>query len=504
MKSARTTRTIKNAVSGVVNKLVAMLAPFIIRTIMIQKLGVEYLGLNGLFSSVLQMLSLSELGFGSAMIYSMYKPVAEGDIRMVSALLNYYKKIYRIIGSFILVVGLVLLPNIKLFIASDYPSDINIYLIYLIYLINTVVSYFLFAYKSSILIACQRSDIENNIISICNIGMYLLQILVLMLTANYYFYILLLPFATIVNNIIRSWIVDRQYSKYAANGFLDRETKHDLLTRVGALCGHRIGGVVFSSVGNLVISSFLGLIVLGKYTNYFYIYTAVNGIISIIFQSILAIIGNTIVCKSPEENYKTFEELFLLNAWQTCFCTCCFVGLYQPFMKIWMGEEYLLPFGVAVLLSVYYYIVNIRRVCVGYKDAAGMWKEDFFKPYCSVIVNIVFSIGLIKSLGVSSVVIGCIVAIVFVEIPWETKVLFNQYFKRSSALYYMKLIGVTTVCAISGVITNWLCNKIPEGIGGIVLRFIVCAIISSGFFVIASYKTKEFKNLKRRILQIIN
>jgi len=315
MAADRTSRSAKNALAGIVNKIIGIAAPFLLRTIMIQKLGVEYLGLNSLFSSVLQMLSLTEMGFGNAVIFSMYKPMADGNTELINALLKFYKRIYRLIGVIVLGIGLVLMPNITHFIASEYPHEINIYVVFGIYLANTVVSYFLFAYKSSILIAAQRNDIESNIITLCNIFLYLSQIVALLATGNYYVYIILMPCFTIINNIVRYYVVKKKYPQYVDSGELEKQEKKEIMSRVGALVGHRVGGVVFSSVDSLVISSFLGLAILGRYTNYFYIYTAINGIMSIVFQSILAVIGNAVACKTPQENHKIFNELFILYAY---------------------------------------------------------------------------------------------------------------------------------------------------------------------------------------------
>ena len=499
----RTSRSAKNALAGIVNKIVGIAAPFLLRTIMIQKLGVEYLGLNSLFSSVLQMLSLTEMGFGSAMIYSMYKPMADGNTELINALLNFYKRIYRLIGVIVLVIGLVLMPNITYFIASDYPHEINIYLVFGIYLANTVVSYFLFAYKSSILVAAQRNDIESNIITLCNIFLYISQIIALLITGNYYAYIILMPCFTIINNIVRYFVVKKKYPQYTEMGELEKQEKKEIMSRVGALVGHRVGGVVFSSVDSLVISSFLGLVILGRYTNYFCIYTAINGIMSIVFQSILAVIGNAVACKTPQENHKIFKELFILNAWQSCFCATCFICLFQPFMRIWMGTENMLPIVIAILLSIYYYFANIRRVCCGFKDAAGMWKDDFWKPYISVLVNLTFNIISVQIIGLSGVVISSIFAIVVVESPWETKVLFRNYFKTTTNEYYKRYFQSLAVCAMCMVGSFMLCNLISESLVGFVIRLFICMIVPNIIFIVAFRRTAEYADVINRFKNLL-
>ena len=159
MRLAKTKNAVRNIFFGAVFKIITLLGPFIIRTMILWIMGSEYIGLNSLFTSILSFLSLAELGVGSALVYSMYKPIAEDDQDMICALLNLYRKMYRIIGMIILGVGLLLLPFLNKLVKGEAPADVNLYILYLIYLFNTVISYVMFAYKQSLLTAFQRSDI---------------------------------------------------------------------------------------------------------------------------------------------------------------------------------------------------------------------------------------------------------------------------------------------------------------------------------------------------------
>lgn len=501
--TSRVNRSIKNISAGLANRFLSLAVPFIIRTLIIQKLGMEYLGLNSLFSSILQMLSLTELGFGSAMVFSMYKPIAENDNATVCALLNFYKRIYHYIGIIILAIGLLLMPFLKNLIASDYPQDINIYSVYLIYLANTVISYFLFAYKSSLLTACMRSDVDSNITSICNLFMYIFQAGALYLTSNYYVYAVLLPIFTLLNNIIRSCIVDKKYPQYKCSGELDRRNLTDIRDNVIALAGHRLGGVVFSSVDSVVISAFLGLIILGKYSNYFYIYNAVNGVMMIIFQSIIAVIGNSIVTETRDKNLMDFQRLFFANGWIVGFCAICFLCLYQPFIKLWVGSNNMLEMSIPLLLSLYFYISNIRRVETTFKDAAGMWKADFWKPYISVLVNLTLNIILVNVWGLEGVIVSSIVDIVFVEIPWEVHVLFNKYFQKKETLYYKSFLEITAFFFLTALITFLICTLAPEGIIGLFLRGVICITVPNMLFIMAFREKDEFQYWKIKIKEIL-
>ena len=292
MNEGRLKNSLRNVMGALINKATAIVFPFVIRTIILYYLGTEYAGLSSLFTSVLQILSLSELGIGSAIVFSMYKPVAEGNTDEINALLKLYRKFYYIIGIVILIIGIALVPFIPKLISGEYPQDINLYALYLIYLSNTVISYFLFAYKTSVLNAFQRSDIESNLTTVINIGMYILQIITLIVFRNYYLYIIWLPIATIFINVLRSYIVDKQYPEICCAGEVSSEVKHDIFKRVGALIGHQLSGTVNCSLDNIVVSAFLGLKVVAQYGNYYYIVSALSGVMQVTFNALTASIGN--------------------------------------------------------------------------------------------------------------------------------------------------------------------------------------------------------------------
>ena len=254
-KYNRTQNAKRNIFFGVLNRMITQLLPFCIRTVIIYTLGEHYLGVSGLFTSVLQVLNLSELGFGSAMVYSMYRPIAEEDTDKICALLNLYKKVYRIIGMAVFVFGFSVLPFIPRLVKAGYPEDINLYIIYVIYLFNTAISYLLYAYKGSLLSAHQRNDIENIISLIMSALQYGIQIVILILCKNYYLYIIIMPIVTVVTNLVRSKIVDRKYPQYTCRGVLEKSVLVDIVKRVSSLFGHQLEYTLINSADNIVISS---------------------------------------------------------------------------------------------------------------------------------------------------------------------------------------------------------------------------------------------------------
>ena len=207
VKLSRTKNAVRNIYCGLFNKIITILFPFLIRTVLIKKIGIEYAGLNSLFSSILQVLNLTELGFASAVVYSMYKPIAEDDKDTICALLNFYKRVYFIIGLVILALGTAVMPFLQHLIKGNIPQDINIYVLYSIYLVNTSLSYLLFGYKNSLLNAHQRRDVISNILTITQGLMNICQLLILVTIKNYYLYVLMMPIFTVLNNV---WLELRQ------------------------------------------------------------------------------------------------------------------------------------------------------------------------------------------------------------------------------------------------------------------------------------------------------
>lgn len=492
----RTQNAKRNIFFGVFNRMITQLLPFCIRTVIINELGEHYLGVSGLFTSVLQVLNLSELGFGSAMVYSMYRPIAEEDTDKICALLNLYKKVYRLIGTAIFVFGFLVLPFIPRLVKAGYPEDINLYIIYVIYLFNTAVSYLLYAYKGSLLSAHQRNDIENVISLIMCAFQYGIQIVILVLFKNYYLYIIVMPIVTVVTNLVRSKIVDRKYPQYICRGKLPKEVLVDIAKRVSSLFGHQLAYTLINSADNIVISAFLGLAMVAVYNNYYLVLSAVISFISIIISSVTAGIGNSMVVETVTKNKRDLKKFSLLMHWLVGWCSICLFCLYQPFIKLWMGKRMLLSTDTVFFLVFYFYISEIRRIINTFKNAAGMWWVDKFKPYVVVFADIVLDILLVQVIGVNGVIIASIISVLFIYIPWETNVFFKHYFKESAAPYYLKMLKRCILFAILGILTFTICNIVRyDGIYGLLLRAGICIIVPNAILFTIYYRTPEFKGL---------
>ena len=358
MKIEKTKNASRNIVFGILMKIYQILLPFAIGTSIMYTIGVEYLGLNSLFTSILQVLNLAELGVGSAMIFSMYKPIAEDDSITICALMALYRLYYRIIGGVILVAGLVLTPFIPKLISGSVPPDMNIYILYLLNLLATVLTYWLFAYKNSILQAHQRTDVASKVTIITDTVKYILQIGALYFLHNYYLFVIVLLFSQILNNILTAIVANRMFPQFKPKGKLPKSEVKKINGKIKDLFTSHLGYTIVSSADTIVISAFLGVTVLAQYQNYYYIMSSIIGFMSIIYASITAGVGNSMLTNTKEQNYEEFKTFTLLVCFVSGICCACFMTLYQPFMTIWMGKNMLLSQSIVILLCVYFWFMN--------------------------------------------------------------------------------------------------------------------------------------------------
>lgn len=502
MKIERTKNAKAGILSGFLKQVVNLGLPFISRTVILYVLGTEYLGLSGLFSSLLSFLSLAELGVSNALIYSMYRPIAENDKPMIRALLALYRKLYRIIGAIIFCAGLVCLPFLRYLIKGDVPADINLYVLYGLYLLNTVCSYFLFAYRGSLLTAHQRVDVDNMINTVIPLINWCVQMAMLLIFRSYYAYVIFLPVSTIVTNFVRLYYTKKLYPDLYAKGTVTPELKKSIYRKMKALVGAKISTVVLNSADNIVISAFIGLTMVTIYGNYFYIMNAVGGFLGIVYASVLPGIGNSLVTETTEKNYQDFKKMTFINLWLVGWCAVCLLCLYQPFMKVWAGEALLLPFSVVILIVIYFIGYQGRKVVITYKDAAGLWWEDRFRPFVMAGTNLVSNLILVQFIGIWGIVLSTILSLC-VSIPWETYTVFKYVFKRSSKEYYLTLLKFILVLLVACAATLGICQVASDGIAALLIRGCVCIVVPNVIFFLAFHKRDEFAQTVQLVGRIL-
>lgn len=505
MTTDRTKNTTRNVIAGFCYRFVHMLMPFIVRSVIIKILGQEYLGLNTLFTSIFTFLNLAEFGFSGALTFKMYGPAKNGDYHALSIYASVIKKVYRIVGLIILSLGLMLLPFLQNFINGAPPSDVDIYILYIIYLINTVIPYFGAGYCTSIFAAFQRIDISNMINTVITFVLNMVQISVLIFTRAYYPYILCLPIFTIINNLVSYHFKKKRYSEIKFTYRVDRTILKDTYSSAGALFGHSLNYVIVSAADNIVISSFLGLSVLAVYGNYYTILSAVLGLIDIVLQSCMPSIGDLLLDDDSGHELSIFRTVSFLSYWISGWCAICLLCLYQPFMRIWMGGDMMLPFSTVILFAVYLYSYKSRAAVIVFKDAAGMWKDDLLKPYTSAAANIILNIVLVRSIGLNGVLLSTIIAFLVISFPWESKVLLDQRFGSYKKDFYVGFIRYTMTILVISIITYALCASIKFGNIRTVLflRGVTCLVLPNALWMMINHDKPEYRYLKEKISHIV-
>lgn len=510
MKIERKKNSVRNTIWGVLDMVVRQIGPFLVRTVLIYQMSAAYAGLNTLFTSILTVLSLAELGFGSAISYSLYKPIAEDDTDKICALMNLYKKIYRIIGCVVLVIGLALVPALKYIVNTDVPQDVNIYVLYAIYLGNTVVSYFLFAYKNCLLSAHQRLYIISNIGTVLNCLMYISQILVLCTIKNYYVYIIFAPITSILNNVINAYFATKLYPNYKCRGTLDAESKKAITKQVIGIMFNRIGAVTRNSLDSIVLSSYLGLIAVTQYNNYFFIMNAVISILGVISTSIVAGVGNSIVVETVEKNYKDFKKFNFLYMWISGWCTVCLFCLYQPAIKLWLGDSFLYPISHVILFCFYFFLLKVGDINSVYYNAAGLWWYGKIRYIVEAILNLFFNIVMGYFFGAFGVILATIMTIIVFTYWYGSRLVFKYYF---GVQYFGEFIKnnffYLFVTVIACAVTFGICSFIPmEGtrvmqFGMFIVRGIICVIVPNIVLYLFYSRNANYEDAKSFMLNLV-
>jgi O-antigen/teichoic acid export membrane protein len=501
----RTERSIENLAVSLFAQILNILLQFVLRTIFIKVLSTEYLGLNGLFSNILSYLSFAELGFGAAITFSLYRPLAENDYTTVAGIMYYYKKVYYFVGCFVLIVGTALTPLLPHLI-SEMPNITNIYFIYVLWVINSGLSYF-WVYKSTLIIADQRKDIveKNNVVF--KLLQLFLQAAILFITHNYILYLLVQIIVTVLCNMSISIIADRRYPylKNLKNEAITDEAHREIKKNVSATILHKVGAVVIFGTDNILLSKFFGLIIVGVYSNYYLIINTLSLLTGQIQASIVASVGNLGVTESTEKKLYVFQRYLFINFWVFCFTSSCLLSLLNPFVEMWIGEDFLLPYNVVIILVFNYFLNGFRSAAATFNNAFGLFWNTRKLPVVESVLNILLSIVFSHYFGYIGVFIGTTISSLITGIWYEPYVLYKVAFNMSPKKYYLRVIEYFFVAAICSLTSLVIFEFIDiDGIIGIIVKFIVAGIVPNVMMLLIYYKSKRFEYLKNYLYKILN
>ncbi|WP_201308366.1 lipopolysaccharide biosynthesis protein [Companilactobacillus farciminis] len=435
---------------------------FINQTVFIRILGKEFLGLNGLFANLLTYLSFAELGIGISIVFSLYKPLHDNDKKKISALMNFLKRAYIVIGIIIILLGIFLLPILP-YVIKDYGSISYVPFYFILYLSNSAISYF-YTYKRSILIADQKEYKSSFNTFKYTLIQTVIQILVLYYFKAYSIYLIVATICTFISNISISNLVNKEYPYLnSKNNFklkLNRIELHEIKNNIIGMVGSRIGSIVVRSTDNLLLSTFMGLAVVGVYSNYLLIVTSVSTVLLKLISSVTASVGNLVVENNSKKSFFIYNSHFYVNLIMTGITSACLLVSLNPFIEAWVGKTYVLSKITVLVIVINYFIDQLRQSSIVFVSAYGLFVPNGKKSIIEAIVNFLLSLFFLTEmkLGIQGVLLGTIVTNLIVNSWFEPFIIFKngfhlvQYFLK----FYLKtyLFNLLLMIFIIGLLSS--------------------------------------------------
>lgn len=492
----RTDNSRKNLIASISIMLIMTFLGFVTRKVFVDNIGVEYLGLNGLLFNILSVVSLLEGGFGTSIVYNLYKPLAERDQPRIIALVQLYRKIYRYISLGILLMGLAIYPFLDVFI-KDGDSLEYVSVVFFIFLFNSIVPYYV-AYKWSLINADQKQYKLAAINLVYQVGLNLTKLAILYYTKNYILYLLLESLFIVGYNVAVSYKVNKLYSYIKTNVKykVDEPTRKKIITNSKALFLHSLGGYLMHSTGNIVISSFVSIAIVGLYSNYTLITTYINSLITQALNSFSESVGNLVATESDEHVNKVFNTMFLLNFIMVSLPVIVLSNTLNPFIVWWLGSDYLLEISTVAVILVNLYIFGMRISAQIFKVKSGIFVQDKFSPLLQGCLNLILSLVLVQFWGITGVLLASTISVLSIGFWQFPFLVYKHTFKKPLRLYFIRYAKYTAIALIAWVISYYLCRLIgDDSLKNIVLKSIISLAIPIILYYIFLSRTIEMKNL---------
>lgn len=498
--NSRTTNSLYNFTTSIGGQFLTIVMQFVVRTVFISALGKSYLGISGLFSNILSMLSLAEFGVGNAILFKLYEPLAKDDHMRIAILMKFYRKVYTIIGIAVGAIGLILIPFLPNLI-SDYDklSALNIrpVLIFVIYLSNSVASYLFFAYKSAIIRADQKEYLLNLISYLFTVGSGILQIILLLIFPNFELYVAIHTISVIVQNIVNARMADKLYPciNEKTEETLSKKEVKGVFKDCSALFLYRLNGVVLKATDNIVISIFLGIEMVGMYSNYYIFYTTIDKLIAKVFGAVAHSLGNLHASHDVDHEYQIYEVMMLVTAIIGGTAGVGIALVSNTFVKVWIGDAWLITQPFAILMGLEVFTLAFRQVLSKYRTAMGLFQQAKYRPLAGMIINLIVSVYGVNKFGICGVLIGTIIAD-WSTMMWFDPMIIHKYgFENAFSVfrYYKKFVKYFVTTVLVGTADLFLCSFVNFGNGwiNVILQGAICALSVPAVLVLASVKTTE-------------
>ncbi|MGM9603807.1 MAG: lipopolysaccharide biosynthesis protein [Faecousia sp.] len=457
-------------------------------------LSQQYLGINSTLSGLISTMSVAELGIGSAITFSLYKPIAEKDHEKIAALSRLYRKVYFAVGTVIGGTGLCLMP----FLPGIFPEIAGIphwSAIFLLFLLDSVLSYYL-GYKQVLIIANQKQYIVTGIRSRILLACSAAQMVCLLCTGSYIGYLLIKLCSNLAINLILANRADRMYPfvKAFRRAELDRDAKQEILKNAKAMIGHRLGGTVVFGTDNLLLAYFCGVTQVGIYSNYLMVTNGLRALFDPVFTSLSSSVGNLGAAEDQKALRTVFERLDFAGSWLYYFSAICLYVLYQPFISLWVGEEYLFSRGIVFLIVTNFYVTGMRNALTTFRESLGLFWYDRYKPFWESGVNLAASIVLARYFGIAGIFIGTLLSTMCVCFPVEPYVVYRYGLDAPVRSYYLSYARNTLLTFFSGWAVSFVSSRIPlEGLPAFAANILLCLILPNVIFLLAHWKNASLR-----------
>ena len=505
MKLERSQNTKRNILVGEADKAAGILLPFIVRTMIIHQMGASYLGLTGLFYSIIQMLNLAEMGFGMAITFSMYGPIAKDDTETINALLRFYSRIYRFVGLFTGVCGLLVMVFLPHLIKGEPVRDINIYLLYLIYLGDACLNCFLFPERKALLAAHQRDDVSSGIHIFTQTGMYILQMISICMARSFYLYALTVPLSTAAFSL---WCAARSrklFPDYHKGGELEDGVYREIRKQVIGLMVRKVASLSRNAFDSMFISAFLGLEITAVYGNYYYVMDAVVMLLAVVKNSMAGGVGNSIAMETVAKNRKDMNTINYLFMWISGWCSICMLCLYQPFMELWAGSDMMLPDVYAIVFSLYFYVLKMSDIRTLYSESVGLWWQARYLSVAEAAANLLLNWILIRFMGLLGIILATMISYFLFNFIGGARILFRGYFTEEKIKgYFLAHARYFLVTAAIAAVTYAVTVRIPlAGIPALLADGCICILLPGVLYFLVYRNTAEFASARPMLRTII-
>ncbi len=505
-EESRHAAALKNSAASMVFNIIQVILTFAYRTIFIRYFSVSYLGINGLFSNILSLLSLSELGITTPIIYRLYKPVAEKDFENAGKLMFFYRRVYRCIFGMIMGLGIGICPFIRYFMKdpSQIPGDVNLYVVYLLFLIQTASTY-LFAYKQSLLTADKKQYISTCFNIVFTIVRYTVQMVLAAKTHNYVWILLAGIVINIFSNISVSLYTAKKYREiFAGNCNIDKEIKRQIYEDSGKTLMHRVGYKILTATDNIVISKTDGIIQTGMYSNYTMITSYLSAFIAEFLGSYSGIIGNMIAQDHKEHVHDIFKRLNFLSLWINATATVILFSYFNIFMELWIGREYCFGNFTVILLCIYFFLTNLRLIPNIFIGVSPLFTKDVLRPFIQAVINLMLSIVLSMQIGIDGVITGSIVCVTVTVFWREPYLLYRYFFGRDAKEYWFQVLlfvlpSFIVIICLKRFLQYFIIINLAQMVAAVLCTFLFIQIL----FVIIMHKRPEYQYYKTCICSLV-